>query len=406
VSDEFAAAEGSLSSPEEYDDLIEDEVRKSLHTTRCSKLLARHVYPNLPQFRFIPKSCRRLSELRTLLRQTENLTKLNHRCDGLIIQRLHGTVITGRDATILKWKDRDKITIDVKIADDCTPLALVGDGTTSHIECSNHVRVGLSGNHVQFEWNQNEKLADVLEIGTVVECCVQLVNDEPSENGAMGVDQRSNRETTKCILLPVRVREKSVANTVYVISRTLENVVEGLTLDDVCKLLGLSERGIIAIPEIEVEPVENEQQQEQPMDLDSASQHQVDPISPGRVSETPTTTFVSPQEFYRPGSPLISRSHQMSQVSFDSTQFSHSSQPSHTFFRPGSPIISERESSQVIAVASGRINAYEKNFPTSVPKRRSTVEDGDVSGMEIIVLPQEVPEVHSMENDPMFTVVD
>lgn len=404
VSDEFASTERAISSPEEYDDLIEDEVRQSLHTTRCSKLLARHVYPNLPQFRFIPKSCRPLVELRALLRQTDNLTKLNHRCDGLIIQRLHATVITGRDATMLKWKDRDKITIDVKIADDLTPLALVGDGTTSHIECSNHVRIGLSGNHVKFRWSDTVDLGQSdlkipgdlssrqsLEIGTIVECSVRLED--------RFADPLSSPPIATCVLSPMRTREKSVANTVYVMSRTLENVVEGLTLDDVCRLLGVSERGR-TLPEMQVEP---EEAQERSGLCGSQSSHDVDPISPGRVLAQ-SSFRVSQQEFYRPGSPSISRTHDTNHHpgSVPEPNNRPTTTDSFDFFRPGSPIILERETAHG---GYDRSMSAQRNAETAQLSRLATtverIEDVDME----IVLPQKVPEVHSLENDPTFTVV-
>lgn len=431
VSDEFVTAERTLNTPDEYDDLIEDEVRRSLHTTRSSKLIARHVYPNLSQFRFIPKSCRRLSELRTLLRQTENLTKLNYQCDGLIIQRLHATVITGRDATTLKWKDRDKITIDVKIADDGTPLALVGDGTTAHIECSNHVRIGLAGNHVRFQWSTP---SPSLEIGAVVECSVQLNSqldsqldshlDSQLDSGNSSQDPPHTNSITNCILYPVRVREKSVANTVYVISRTLENVVEGLTLHDVCRLLGVSERGILP----EIGPVTMKPKASNCTNRDYYENKAiVNPISLEKVSDqTPlieigSNLMSSQQEFYRPGSPLISRSHEMNSIiangaNQQSNLVSYSSNVTvpcdiynvaeELFFRPSSPRIAER-------THTGLNTNQSMSFSTRVTKNDSYYKsrsfemgkDDEPVDMEI-VLPQEVPEVHSMENDPLFTVVE
>ena len=261
----------------------------------------------------------------------------------------------------------------------------------------------MSGNTVQFQWCDDDGLVKSFGVGVVVECSVQLETLSQSPD--------SDETSTRCLVSPVRVREKSVANTVYVISRTLENVVEGLTLEDVCKLLGISERGpAILVPEIEVETAESmiDACQDVEMGTDTAMEKQdsFGPISPGRVSDQNPTCLS--QEFYRPGSPMLSRSHQ-TDAKFIDPYISHpmglAISSTCPFFRPGSPKVSERDDGR------GKTYGTDMNFGVRIVPARPTTpslttsNEDDVLEIEI-VLPQEVPEVHSMENDPLFTVVD
>ncbi len=357
-------------STEEFDEYVASLVKQSIHTTKCSMVFARHSYPNLPMVNFVPKPMRLCKEFRALMRQTNNLLETDVDCEGAIFQLLHGTIVTGRDPSIVKWKFRHLITIDVMIGDDAnrTPMALLGDGTVTHVPCTSHVRVGLKGSSIPFSWDTNVDVAS-LAVGMIVECTIDITNNPP---------------TDRCIITPTRVREKTVANTVYVMSMTLENAQEALSLDDVCTLFGLND--------MDKQPSTKSNSK---LDID---EYNVERVSPSRVPLSPPEQHGGPQnyivkEFFRPGSPRPLHVDSENKSTVIECQF----------YRPGSPIVERMHN-----VQSARL--YDK--PTDYCHYGSNnlvVTNDCTSGtapMNDIVLPQEVMQMHTMDNDPLFMVVE
>ena len=186
---------------------------------------------NKMALQFAPKQFVQLIHVGSLWR---SMSKLKHKSDGLIFSRVSAKIGTGTDHNILKWKEHH--TIDVIISAN-----YVKGKWTYRVLFQDNDKLVDSANRF-FTLNDNNYQLQIRENGTLRSTCQYYAETQKPQFSLIGecsceITSKKADETPIiwCNVVKWR-RDKYTPNNIFVIQRTLCNIADNVTIDELIQI--------------------------------------------------------------------------------------------------------------------------------------------------------------------------